>query len=138
MINRQSPQWYTSLNWQRHYAIKRPDWLKALRKSDIVLSAMFKASRKQFPRVSCLLNVIGPPDWIEGGHRNGALYYKLYRGPGFPHYLYMMLDVRNGVIVDGGSNLMMYFKPHSAKRRPVWIASSLNNMLTRSIPCLNT
>ncbi len=106
--------WYLNLNWGKWYSDNLRGWAKDVRKTDILMSAMFRAYKKQVVLIDSVIRHVGNPDWIEGNYRNGLLLYKLYRRADVDYYQqYMAFFVINGVLhKDNGTNLRLQFSRH--------------------------
>ena len=89
---------------------------KTLRKTDVLMSAMLKATRGYKIRTMSLINVVGYPELIEGTVENGGLLFRLHRAMNVEiHQHWMMMYSKHGILVDPiGTNLRLYFNRHSA------------------------
>lgn len=114
---RSTAAWYLALDWRRHYRPQAPPWMRDLLRTDILLSAMFRNARAMAVTARSLSDAIGSPDWIEGSPYRGQWYFHLYRTPGEMLTSTMHFLVTDGRLSQGGTNHMLSFKNHAAKRK---------------------
>jgi hypothetical protein len=109
-------KWYLALDWGRWYHNRLLGFSKSLRKTDVLMSAMFKVAKGQRIKTKSLINVIGYPELIEGTIDNGGLLYSLHRAMNVEvNQHWMMLCSHYGILVDPiGTNLRLYFRVNSA------------------------
>ncbi len=112
---RSDRSWCLKLKWGRWYSNGLQGYTKSIRRSDLIMSAMFLAASNRLVRVRDMIDIIGFPKWIEGTVDNGLLYYDMHKRVDLDHYThYMLFMTKNGILhKENGSNLRLQFKNHS-------------------------
>ena len=108
---REDVDWYINLQWKTWYSERNIGWQKEIRKTDILMSAMFKASKKMNVKTSNLIEVIGYPDFFMGTSYTGMLFYKMFRRIDVEHtYNYMLFISSFGrILPNAGTNHIWKF-----------------------------
>ena len=103
--------WYLKLNWNNWYSKNINGWNKDIRRTDVLMSAMFKSSKKMEIKTSLLIETIGYPEFCMGTSFRGLLFYKMFRRIDIdPIYNYMLFVSYFGNIQpNGGTNHIRKF-----------------------------